>query len=79
MKYLLILLLFHFNPSQKIKESIHPDDFKFSGLDFTSEKELILKTLGKAGEKRVYHECGFFSEEEQGKAFFELNYQLLHG
>lgn len=74
MKYLLILLLFHFYPSQKIKESINPDELKFTGLDFNSEKELIWKTLGKVEEKRVYYECGFFSEDEQGKAFFELNY-----
>lgn len=74
MKYLLILLLFHFNSRQEIKESINPDDLKFSGLDFNSEKELIWKTLGKVEEKRVYYECGFFSEDEQGKAFFELNY-----
>ena len=44
------------------------------GLEFNSEKELIWKTLGKVGEKRVYYECGFFSEDEQGKAFFELAY-----
>lgn len=74
MKYLLILLLFHFNPRQEIKESINPDDLKFSGLDFNSEKDLILKTLGKVEEKRVYYEWGFFSENEQGKVFFELNY-----
>jgi hypothetical protein len=54
MKYLLILLLFHFKPDQEIKESINPDDLKFSGLDFNSEKELIWKTLGKVEEKRVY-------------------------
>ena len=74
MKYILVLLLFHFNPLREIKESINPDDLKFSGLDFNSEKELIWKTLGKVEEKRVYYECGFFSEDEQGKAFFELNY-----
>lgn len=74
MKYILVLLLFHFNPLQEIKESINPDDLKFSGLDFNSEKGLIWKTLGKVEEKRVYYECGFFSEDWQGKAFFELNY-----
>jgi hypothetical protein len=74
MKYLFILLLFHFNPLWEIKESINPDDLKFNGLNFNSEKELIWKTLGKVGEKRFYHECGFFSEDERGKVFFELNY-----
>lgn len=74
MRFLLLIIFFHFNSSLEIKRSINPDDLKFSGLDFNSKKELIWKSLGEVEEKRVYYECGFFSEDKQGKAFFEITY-----
>lgn len=77
MRLLLFIIFFQFNPSLGIKVSINPDELKFNGLDFNSKKELIWETLGEVDEKRVYNECGFFSEDEQGKAFFEFNYPSI--
>lgn len=77
MKYLHLFLFIFFYGNPDTKESINPADLKFSGLEFSSEKELIWETLGKVVEKRVYYECGFHSEDEQGKAFYELNYSSI--
>lgn len=77
MKYLQLFLFIFFYGNPDTKESINPADLKFSGLEFSSEKELIWETLGKVVEKRVYYECGFHSEDEQGKAFYELNYPSI--
>jgi hypothetical protein len=73
MKYLLFILFIYFHVNQETK-FINPDDLRFSGLEFSSTKELIWETLGKVEERRVFYECGFHSEDEQGKAFYELNY-----
>lgn len=70
----LLLLFFLFNSSPESNTSINPVDLKFNGLAFNSGKKWIWKKLGKVEEMRVYYECGFFSEDEQGKAFFELRY-----
>lgn len=73
--YLVLFIFCYGNPDTK--ESITPADLKLSGLEFSSEKELIWETLGKVAEKQVYYECGFHSEDEQGKAFYELNYPSI--
>ncbi len=68
------LILILFNSPQEIKGTINPDDLKFNELNFQSEKAAIWEKFGVVEPKRVYYECGFHSEDEQGKPFFELIY-----
>lgn len=50
-------------------------DFRFGPLEAVSSRDIILKTLGKPlREYRPQYECGFFSEDEQGKIYWVLDY-----
>ena len=68
----LLLLLLYSDPG--LQKSIDPGHLSFEGIPFHAEKALILKTLGQTTKEQVFYECGFFSEDVQGKAFFELRY-----
>ncbi len=68
----LLLLLLYSDPG--LQKSIDPGHLSFEGIPFHAEKALILKTLGQTTKEQVFYKCGFFSEDVQGKAFFELRY-----
>ncbi|GAB3218472.1 hypothetical protein J0A67_02800 [Algoriphagus aestuariicola] len=68
----LVLAFLSSDPS--MQKSIDPAQLKFGDLPFHSHKTLIWEVLGKTTETPVYYECGFFSEDEQGMAFYELRY-----
>lgn len=70
--FILIFSLFCRLPENN--ETIRPDEISFESLKFNSKKAVIWENLGEVKPKRVYYECGFYSEEEQGKPFFELIY-----
>lgn len=71
---LAFLLLTLFYSPQKTERSINPNDLKFGELNLISDQKTIWEILGEVTPKRVFYECGFHSEDEQGVPFFELRY-----
>jgi len=78
---LLILPLFLLASSlfgQVKSDSINYSLLKVNGLDFSLKKDLILKEFGKPNRTfEPKYECGFFSEAEQGRKYFSLDYGNL--
>ncbi|MBK0383487.1 hypothetical protein I5M32_11015 [Pedobacter sp. SD-b] len=53
-------------------------DFKINGMNFVAKKNDIIKVFGNP--KRIFepkYECGFLSEDEQGKKFYSLVYSFF--
>jgi hypothetical protein len=58
--------------------SLEPTLIRLKGLPLDSKKEAIVAKFGKP--KKVFepkHECGFRSEAEQGKKYYQLAYDHL--
>jgi hypothetical protein len=80
MKHIVLTVMFSFFTSLIYCQNnpISFKHFEVSGLSFISKKNEIMRVLGKPqAVVEPKYECGFFSEEEQGKKFYSLQYSNL--
>ncbi|MCB0844998.1 MAG: hypothetical protein KDE26_17230 [Bacteroidetes bacterium] len=77
MKHLPIIIFF-FLIKTSFAQQINPNLITLNGLPFFSTQSQILEKMGPPA--KIFepkYECGFLSEEEQGRKFFTLKYPGL--
>jgi|SRR5688572_15143496 len=70
--------LFAFASCLAQESKIDKSQLRLKGLKFDSEKKVIIETFGKP--KKTFepkNECGFRSEAEQGKKYYQLTFDHL--
>jgi len=70
---LLLILLTTISRGQQVEFELK--NIKFKGLEFSTTKEKIIKSFGQAKKVETNYECGFFTNDQEGGPFYQLEYK----
>jgi hypothetical protein len=71
---LTILLLLITTISRGQESDFELKNIKFKGLEFTTTKEIIIKSFGQGRKVETNYECGFFTNDQDGGPYYQLVY-----